>query len=211
MISKKKLLKKSRLYIIIDKQISANKSIRSIAKEIKNSGADIIQLRDKISKKEDILNESFILQKLLLDSNSLFIVNDYLDIAKITNCDGLHIGQGDLSVETARRILGKDKIIGVSCHSLNQAKQAQKIGADYISIGPVFPTPLKPAIKPVGLNLINKIEAEIKIPFFAIGHINQLTIDSVIASGVKRVAICRAITAAKNIPGTIKEIRKKLS
>jgi len=210
MILKRKLLKKSRLYVILDKQIAANRLIPKIAKQIRNSGADIIQLRDKVSKKEDILRECFILRKLLLNSNALFIVNDYLDIAKIVDSDGIHIGQEDLSIELARKILGKDKIIGISCHSLKQAREAKIRGADYISIGPIFPTPVKPKYKPLGTSLIKKIKKEIKIPFFAIGHINQSNIDSVIASGAGRVAICRAVIEANNIPAAIEEIKRKL-
>lgn len=211
MISKRRLLKESRLYVIIDKQIAANRPILNIARQIKHSGAGIIQLRDKISKKENILREGFILRKLLLNSKTLFLINDYLDIAKIVECDGVHLGQDDLSIELARKILGKEKIIGVSCHSLKQAVQAQKSGADYISIGPVFPTPLKPEYKPVGLQLIKRIKAKIKIPFFAIGHINEPNIDRVVSSGAKRVAICRAALEAKNIPAAIEVIKRKLS
>lgn len=208
MISKKKLLKKSRLYVILDKQIAANRSILNIAKQIKNSGASIVQLRDKVSKKEDIIKASFFLKKLFRDSGQLFIINDYLDIAKIVDSDGLHIGQEDLSVESARRILGKDKIIGVSCHSLKQAIEAQRRGADYIGIGPVFATSLKPASKPIGIEVVKRVKQKIKIPFFVIGNINLSNIDSVIASGTKRVAICRAVIEANNIKATVKALKQ---
>jgi len=210
MISKRKLLKKSRLYAILDKKIAANSSILKIAKQIVNCGVDIIQLRDKVSKKEEIIRESLVLRKLLLNSRALFIINDCLEIAKIVDSDGIHIGQEDLSIKLARKILGKDKIIGISCHSLKQAVEAQSKGADYISIGPVFPTPVKPEYKPVGLGLIKKIKARIKIPFFAIGHINQFNIDSVISMGARRVAVCRGIIGANNIPVAIKVIKRKL-
>ncbi len=210
MISKRKLLKKSRLYAILDKQIAVNRPILKIAKQIVNCGVDIIQLRDKVSKKEEIIRESLGLRKLLLNSKALFIINDYLEIAKMVDSDGIHIGQEDLSIKLARKILGKDKIIGISCHSLKQAIKAQKEGADYISIGPVFPTPVKPEYKPVGLELINKIKARIKIPFFAIGHINQFNIDNVISMGARRVAVCRAIIEARDIPATIRTLKQKM-
>lgn len=188
---KKKLLKDARLYAIIDKELSRKLSILNLARKIKGLGADIIQLRDKVSKKKDVIKEAVLLSKLLSNSNTLFIVNDYLDIAKISDSDGLHLGQTDTSIETARRILGKDKIIGISCHNLKQAMTAQTKGADYISIGPVFPTPVKPEYKPLGLKLIKKVKKKIRVPFFAIGGINQDNIDEVLTAGASRIAVCR--------------------
>jgi thiamine-phosphate pyrophosphorylase len=210
MISKKRALRESRLYVVLDKETCAKRAVISIARQIRGSGSGIIQLRDNVSKKEEILKAGFVLKKLLADSKVLFIVNNYIDIAKIVDSDGFHIGQDDISMEAARSILGKDKIIGVSCHTLKQACDAQSKGADYISIGPIFPTPVKPGYKPVGTSLIEKVKKEIKIPFFAIGNINQFNIDSVISRGATRVAICRAIIEAKNIPATIKLIKKRL-
>ena len=121
-----------------------------------------------------------------------------MDIAKIVNSDGLHLGQDDLSVGIARRILGKDKIIGLSCHSLKQAQKAVSLGIDYISIGPVFATTTKPEYKPVGLILIKKAKDKIRIPFFAIGSINESNIEKSRASGAKRFAVCRAVCKAKD-------------
>jgi thiamine-phosphate pyrophosphorylase len=167
-------------------------------RSIKYCGADIIQYRDKESKKEDILKNAFLLQKSLLNTKCVFIINDYLDVAKIVNSDGIHLGQDDVSIEIARKVLGRDKIIGISCHNLKQAFAAQKRGADYIAIGPVFATSLKPEYKPIGLNLIKELKAKIKIPFFAVGGINQSNINEVRAFGAERVAVCRAILCPHN-------------
>jgi len=120
-----------------------NKPIFNTVNKIKEAGVDIIQFRSKKSKKESILKDALGLRKLLLNSQALFIINDYLDIAKMVDCDGIHLGQDDTSIEIARQVLGKDKIIGISCHNLRQAKNAQNRGADYISIGPVFSTSTK--------------------------------------------------------------------
>lgn len=192
MKSKKKLLEESRLYAIIDKKICGEKSALGLAAKIKNKGADIIQYRDKGSDKKGILKVAFALKKILYNK-SLFIINDYLDIAKMSDCDGIHLGQQDSSIYIARRILGKDKIIGVSCHSLTQAVRAQSEGADYISIGPIFATPTKPEYPPIGLGLIKDIRKKIKIPFFAIGGINQDNINEIASYGIKRIAVCRAL------------------
>lgn len=138
----------------------------------------------------------------------VFLVNNRLDISKIVDADGLHIGQSDLPLRVARRILGKDKIIGVSCHNLTHALKAQTEGADYISIGPIFSTPIKPHTKPINLNLIKAIEQKIKIPFFAIGGINHSNIKKVISYGAKRVAVCRAICCAKNPGKAAKDLKE---
>ena len=194
---KKKLLKESRLYVIIDKPACLNKPLSFIAQE--SISADIIQFRDKYSNKKDILKQAFLLKKVLSGTKRLFIVNDYLDIAKITDSDGIHLGQEDTSIEIARRILGKHKIIGLSCHSMRQAQDAQDRGADYIGIGPIFATATKPDYKPIGLKIISKLKKKISIPFFAIGDINLGNIDKVKSAGAERVAVSRAVLQAKNV------------
>ena len=202
---KKDLLKKHCLYLIVDKKNSCNRSIPAMVARIKGSGAGIIQFRDKQSRKGSIIKEALFLRKALSNSKTLFIINDYLDVAKILNCDGLHLGQEDSSLRIARKILGPDKIIGVSCHNLKQALKAQKEGADYIGFGPVFPTTTKPRIKKTtGLNLMKELNKKMKIPFFAIGGINKSNINRVLSSGTDKVAICSAILKAKNIPSEIK-------
>lgn len=207
---KKRLLKKSHLYVIIDKKISGKRSIFNIANKIKTRGADIIQLRDKESKKETIIRDALGLRRLLLNTQNLFIINDYVDVAKIVDSDGLHLGQYDISIKIAKRILGKDKIIGVSCHNLKQAIQAQNRGADYISIGPIYPSLTKPEYKSIGLDLIKRLKGKIKIPFFVIGGINQDNINEILLFGAKRIALCRAILQTKNISSSVKAFSKIL-
>ncbi|MBU3958625.1 MAG: thiamine phosphate synthase [Candidatus Omnitrophica bacterium] len=189
MNSKKKLLEKSGLYVIIDKEVWRRRPKFSDTK-IKDLPVDIIQLRDKISDKETVLKDALRLRRALSNTGIIFIINDYLDIARLIDSDGVHLGQDDLPIGIARRLLGKDKIIGVSCHSLKQAKSAEVQGADYISIGPVFSTPTKPEYKPVGLGLIREISQKIKIPFFAVGGINEKNIGKVLDAGAKRIAVC---------------------
>lgn len=202
---KEKRLAKSRLYVIIDKSDLANK--------IKPKKLpDIIQFRDKNSDKARLLKNVYVLQKLLHKTKTLFIINDYLDIAKIVDSDGIHLGQLDISIEIARKILGQDKIIGISCHNLKQALDAQKRGADYISIGPIFKTATKPEIKrTVGLGLIKKVKKKIKIPFFAIGGIGKKNIERIISAGAKRIAIHSAICKAKNISLATRYFAKSLN
>lgn len=199
------MLKESRLYVIVDKRVCAHRSVSDIASRVKDSGAVVIQLRDKESKKETVLKEAYRLKELLTNTGILFIINDYIDIAKVVDSDGIHLGQDDLPIATARQLLGSDKIIGKSCHSLNQAVKAQKEGADYISIGPVYATPTKPEYKAVGSGLIKKVKKAIRIPFFVIGGINKNNISDILPLGIKRIAVCRAVCRAKNITLTIKK------
>lgn len=201
---RRELLKRSLLYVIIDKEVSGERPVFNLAKKIKNAGAGIIQLRSKIRDKNALLIEALRLKNLLSGSKTLFIVNDHADIAMITGADGLHLGQRDLSVKKARKMLGNDKLIGVSCHNLKQALKAQNEGADYIGIGPIFPSALKPKRKPIGPKLIKKVSEKIRIPFFAIGNINLANLNQVIKTGAKRAAICRAALESKNIFRTIK-------
>lgn len=196
MKSKKRLLKKSRLYLILDKKTCGNKPLSLIAAKCRDSKVEIIQLRDKTNNKDCVLKEAMKLNRILKATNKIFIINDYPDIAKITNCDGVHLGQGDWPVRYARKLLGRNKIIGVSCHNLKQAKKAQSEGADYIGIGPVFATKTKPDYLPIGLNGIKALKGVIKIPYFAIGDIRKDNINSIVRQGVKRVAVCRAILEA---------------
>lgn len=208
---KKKLLKKSYLYFIVDKKISGKRSIFDIVSKIRNKDTGIVQLRDKESDKETVLREAQTIRKLLSNTKILFIVNDYPDIAKIVNSDGIHLGQKDLSIETARRILGSNKIIGISCHTLNEAIIAEARGADYVSMGPIFSTSTKLEYRPIGLDIIKKIKRKIRIPFFVIGGINEKNVEQVLSLGVKRVAVCSAVCKAKNILSTVKNFSKILN
>ena len=205
---KKKLLKKSHLYVIVDKVACGNRSLSCVVNACK--GADIIQLRDKYSGKQDLLKQAFLLKKVLSGTKQLFIINEYLDIAKIVDSDGIHLGQRDTSIEIARQILGNHKIIGLSCHSIKQAQDAQDRGADYIGIGPIFTTATKPGYKPIGREVINKLKETISIPFFAIGGINLSNIDKIKSSVAGRVAVCQAVLQAKNIRSSITYFNFKL-
>ncbi len=199
MLSKKKLFRNSRLYVIIDKGVLRERSLIRTAARITQAGAQVIQLRDKCQDKKTILKDASGLKSLLSKSDTLFIINDHIDIAMLVDADGVHLGQEDLPVEAARKLLGKDKIIGSSCHNIRQAIEAQDKGADYIGIGPMFPTSTKPNTLAVGLDLIRMCQNKIRIPFFAIGGISEENIGRVLSSGGQRVAVCKAICKAKNV------------
>lgn len=212
MESKRQLLRNSRLYLIIDKRLCRGRSLGALAKKIKISPADIVQLRDKRAKKAVFLKETLLLRRIFSQSGKLFLVNDYPDIAKISGADGVHLGQTDLSVKAARMILGRQSIIGKSCHTLRQAAEAQKEGADYIGMGPVFPTRTKAVRrKKIELELLPKASRRLKIPVFAIGGITADGLGKILQLGIRRVAVCGAILGARNIALTAENLAKMLT
>ena len=143
--------------------------------------------------------------------NSLFIVNDRLDIALASDADGVHLGQDDIDIKTARKLLGTSKIIGVSANNLTDINKAVKDGCDYIGVGPVFPTLTKKSKKPLGVEKIKALTKDIKIPWFAIGGINKETISSLKNSGIKKVAVVSGLLNSEDPKDEAMIIIKELS
>ncbi|MBI4844232.1 MAG: thiamine phosphate synthase [Nitrospirae bacterium] len=173
-----------------------------IAKRAFSAGVRTIQLREKRAPKRDIFKDAEEIRKLALRYNATFIVNDYVDIALAVDADGLHLGQDDMPVKEARKILGKKKIIGVSTHSIKQAVKAQEEGADYIGFGPVFRTTTKDAGRPKGLKMLREVRSKVSIPIAAIGGITSETSSSLFAAGADVLAVSSAILSGdieKNI------------
>jgi thiamine-phosphate pyrophosphorylase len=197
MKSRKNLLKRSQLYLILDRQSFSKRFLKNID-TLCGAEVSLIQLRDKLSAKADVLSLAIKLSRKLSRSKTLFIVNDYIDVALAAQADGVHLGQTDPSLKQARKILGRDKIIGISCHNLRQALKAQKEGADYIGIGPIYATGTKPGCRAIGLKVLRQLKDKIKIPYFAIGNICQDNIEKITAAGARRIAVCRAILAAQS-------------
>lgn len=171
----------------------------SVAKKAIRCGADIIQLRDKIGRNIDMLNLARELRKISQNNKTIFIINDRLDIALLSQADGVHVGQEDVPVKDVRKIIGKNKLIGKSCHNLQQAMIAEKEGADYIGLGPIFSTQTKPGFKPIGLDTVSEIVSRLKIPVFVIGGITTANIGQVLMAGAENVAVCRAICWQRDV------------
>jgi len=210
MISRRSLLKKSRLYLILDKPSFSGCSLKKISSLVSGNQISLIQLRDKFGSKAQVLKFAVKLAEQLALTKTLFIVNDYADVAVAASADGVHLGQEDLSLRQARKILGQDKIIGISCHNLAQALKAQKEGADYIGIGPIFATATKPGCPGIGLKAAAELKAKIKIPYFAIGNIGEGNLKEIIAAGFRRIAVCRAVLKAGNPKQAAKRLYRKL-
>lgn len=198
------------LYVILDQSVrqDKNKSHIQIANDVIAGGAKILQLREKNLPDREIINIGRKIRKLTKKHKVLFIINDRVDLCLALDTDGVHLGQDDISVSIARSILGSGKIIGVSTHNLQEALKAQNDGADYISIGPIFHTDIKPDLKPVGINFIRRVRNKIKIPFFVIGGIKEKNLKLVLQAGAKGVAVISAIMCVENIPQTTRKLVK---
>ncbi|MFH1848423.1 MAG: thiamine phosphate synthase [Candidatus Omnitrophota bacterium] len=205
MISRKRRLKNCRLYLVLSAPKrkrplkNAEKRLLRVAKEAIRGGVDILQLRLKDASDRQILTLGKKIRQLTSKAGILFIINDRADLVNVLKADGVHIGQEDLPVKYIRPLIGKQKIVGISTHSLKQAKAATKQGADYISIGPIFATPTKPEYKPVGLKVLKAVSKAVDIPFFAIGDIGPHSVDPAIGSGAEKIAVVRAITEAEDV------------
>ena len=198
-----------RLYVIISSGL-AKKPVLGTLQEVIQGGADAVQLREKMMSDGEFLALAKEFRRITSQSKILFVVNDRTEIAKKVDADGLHIGQSDLDIYNARMIIGCDRILGVSTHNIAQARKAQLEGADYISVGPLFPTPTKDYEPPVGLDYLKEVKREIAIPFVAIGAINLGNLSKVLLAGGSRVAICSAIICSNNILQTTRSFKAQI-
>ncbi|BBO16867.1 thiamine phosphate synthase [Candidatus Brocadia pituitae] len=198
-----------KLYVIISSNLM-KKSLEEVLQDVIEGGADAIQLREKTMSDHEFLIIARQVRKVTAQSKTVFIVNDRVEIARKADADGLHIGQSDIDITTARNILGHNKIIGVSTHTISQARRAQQSGADYIGAGPVFSTATKSYEPPVGLDYVQQVKKEITIPFVAVGGINIGNVQEVLHAGGRRIAICSAIICSENIIGVTRVFKDLL-
>jgi len=181
------------LYVITSSDLIEKESFEMKVKEIIANGATVIQLREKNLPLRAFLKIALLMRKIV-EPPVLFIINDRVDIAIACQADGVHIGQEDMPLGMARQIMGEHKIIGASTHSVKQAQEAEKEGADYIAIGPIFSTSSKPkAGPPKGTQIISQVKEFIKIPLVAIGGINLDNIDKTLEAGADGIAVINAV------------------
>lgn len=194
-----KVFKNFRLYAVTDLKAENGDILRRIHQAYRG-GVDIVQLRSKVLTDAALLRLGLKVGQLALKHHKLFFINDRVDLALACKAHGVHLGQDDLPVAVAKKLAkaaGRKLWVGKSTHHLKQALDAQREGADYIGVGPVFATPTKPGKKAVGLEFVRQAAATIRIPWVAIGGIDQKNLSSLIRSGAKRVAVVRAIFSSK--------------
>ena len=187
------------LYVILDTGALRGRDAVEVAIQAIRGGASVIQLRDKIYPRSRLIEMARRLKSVCAENRVLFIVNDYLDAALAAGADGLHLGQEDLPVTEARRLLPLDRLVGCSTHSVEQALLAESDGADYIAVGSIYPTLSKDKFEVIGLEALRQVKARLSVPVVAIGGISCQNIVEVIRSGADGVAVISAVLQAEDV------------
>jgi thiamine-phosphate pyrophosphorylase len=210
MLRRDKTERMAGLYVILDRQFLAGKDVLDIARQVIEGGARVIQLRDKQSKKGELLLIAQKLKELCSQAGVLFIINDYLDLALAVDADGLHIGQEDLPLPVVRRELPIDKIVGCSVTTAAQARKAQNECADYIAVGSMFPTTTKTEAIVVGVDMVKELRRMVSTPLVAIGGISQDNVGQVVVAGADAVAVISAVLGEKDVKGAVQKLVAKI-
>ncbi len=208
MLRQDKIKRLSGLYVIVDVESLKGRSALDMAGAAIRGGAKIIQLRDKKGSRRSFFQKSLGLRKLCEQNGVLFIVNDSLEIALAADADGLNVGQEDLPVAEARRLLPIDKLLGASASTIEEARAAQAAGADYLGIGAIYATPTKTDAGVVGLGRIKQIKKSVKLPVVAIGGINKSNIGEVMKAGADAAAVISAVMGAADIEKATRQLVK---
>jgi len=196
------------LYAIIDSRALGERNHLEVAEQLIRGGAKAIQLRHKLDNKSELLAIAQKLKKLCSEHGVLFIVNDYMDIALAVGADGLHLGQKDLPLATARKLLPMDMILGISVNTVEQAKTAEAGGADYIAVGSMYPTESKEKAIVVGPERLREVRGAVGLPLVAIGGINRDNAGEVAAAGADGVAVIGAILGAEDTEAATRQVIK---
>jgi len=195
------------LYAVTDRTWVKDTTLMDQVKEALEGGITFLQLREKHLSKEEFIKEAREMKELSKEYKVPFVINDNIEVALAVDADGVHIGQDDMSVEEARKLLGEDKIIGVSAHNVEEAIKAQKGGADYLGVGAVCATSTKKDANVVSKEEIKKICHTVEIPVVAIGGVKKKKIKKLEGTDVDGVAVVSAIFAAKDIKKDTKQLR----
>lgn len=200
------------LYAVIDSAYVPFPDMERTSREILGAGVRILQLRAKGAGSKEVLAASRAVRRAALEYGALFIVNDRADIALLAGADGVHLGQEDIPLFEARRLLGPGSVIGVSTHDATEARRARDEGADYISFGPVFPTSTKKDARPPrGIELLREVRKAVTVPIVAIGGITGDNAAGVLNAGADSVAVISEILLSGDIPGKTAAIISRTS
>jgi thiamine-phosphate pyrophosphorylase len=198
------------LYVVLDTAALKGRDEVEVAAAAIRGGAKTIQLRDKQRGKSELLTVARKLKELCVEKGVLFIVNDHLDIALAVNADGLHLGQDDLPLAEARRILPMDMLVGCSTHSTAEAVRAQTNGADYVAVGSIYPTTSKEKFKLVGLDTLRRTRSKVSVPLIAIGGVNHSNVQGVMKAGADSVAVISAVLGADDVEKAARRLAAKM-
>ena len=197
------------LYAVTDRSWLHGRTLKEQVKEALDGGVTFLQLREKQIDSELFLQEAQELKELCKQYQVPFVINDDVELALKVDADGVHVGQSDMEAGDVRKKLGKDKIIGVSAQTVEQAVMAEKHGADYLGVGAVFPTSSKDDAQEVDYETLKAICQAVQIPVIAIGWINAQNVDRLTGSGICGVAVISAIFAQEDIKEAAKELKNR--
>jgi thiamine-phosphate pyrophosphorylase len=203
-------LRTARLYFVCE-AMPGGRDPEALLHAALGGGVDIVQLREKELGRDEIERSAQTFRRLCDTYSALFIVNDDPYLAQTCNADGVHLGQDDMPVEKARKILGPDMIIGLSTHSREQLAAGGSSAVDYVSVGPIWETPTKAGRPGVGLGLVEHAAANASHPFFAIGGIDPANAGEAVAAGARRLGVVRAIRDAEDPAAVAEALRGTLA
>ncbi len=195
----------TRLYLVTEDAIPAERRLQSVTAALAG-GAKVVQLRDKRTARRRLLQEARALRRLCHEWGAVFIVNDDIALAWCSDADGVHLGQDDLPVEDARRLLGPSKLVGLSISALQEAVEAERLGVDYIGVGAIYATPTKLDAELGGLELLRDVRAAVSKPLVAIGGIDESNAAEAFAAGADSVAVVRAVFAQPDVAAAARNL-----
>ena len=198
------------LYLVTNRGLARGRSTLEIVSAAVQGGVTVVQLREKDCSTRDFIEQALTIKEFLKDRGVPMIINDRLDVAQAVKADGVHLGQSDMPLAMAKKILGDSMIIGISAESLQDAVEAEKGGADYLGVSPIYATPTKTdTAPPLGLASLREIRKAVRLPLVGIGGLNRDNAAEVIRSGADGVAVVSAIVAADD-PQTAADALKQI-
>lgn len=200
-----------KLYLVTDRAVLKNKDLYTAVEEGIKGGVTLVQLREKNLTSLEFYNTAVKIKQITDRYNVPLIINDRLDIALAVDAAGLHVGQKDMPAEIARKLLGENKILGVSVGSLEEAKKAERDGADYVGVGAIFPTSTKSDARAVSIELLKEIKESISIPVVAIGGININNVKLLEPANIDGIAVVSDILGKENITLAAEALRKSVA
>ena len=196
------------IYLVTDRDLMSTKTLEEAVEQSIKGGCTLVQLREKDCSSLDFYNTAINVKKITDKYNVPLLINDRLDIALAIDAAGVHVGQSDLPCSVVRKIIGQDKIIGVSAGNLKNALKAQKDGADYIGVGAMYATGTKKDAKPTSMDELKKIREKVSIPIVVIGGINKERVKDFEGTNIDGLAIVSAIIAQNDICKATEELKE---
>jgi thiamine-phosphate pyrophosphorylase len=208
--NRKKMFQEVDVYPVTCEKLSGGRSDIEVLEGVIRGGAKIVQLREKEYSDRDFYDLAVKFREMTSEARVLLIINDRPDVALAVGADGVHLGQDNLPVAAVRRF-APELLIGASSHTLDEALRAQSDGADYVNIGPIFPTKTKAGVKDfLGPEAIAAVGPKLSLPFTVMGGINRSNISQVLANGARRIAMVTAITQAPDIAAEVRAFGEKI-